>query len=433
MMVSKTTAPFLALLLVTSAYAVENVKVTGGAKYWYQTTATEDTAKNDMFQQETSVGIAAVDVGASADLFKGLKGKVSAIGLHSLGLEQSFVKDIAASGAGWESDHNYYRAQIWVTEANLDYKVANTSVVLGRQALNTPLLMTERWNASFNTFDAAMVMNSDIPYTTLVAAYVHQHNGGASAITTDGTGINANVANDVASASGSPSTTMHNGSFYGFGSTYNPTTNRMTDGDEGAYVFGAVVKPTKDLAINAWYYDIDEVTNAYWLDAEYKISGLFLGIQNSGMENDASAAADDAMFTAAKVGYTLDKLTLDVAYSTTATGNAGTRSITNIATGDKSKAYTQSVFQDGASVGTRDTNAWRFGAAYKFDALNLSASLQDLEQTTSDGMEFDLIATAKVGQYVNLTAMYIHQDVDYKTTTPDFKKDAIRLIAGVKF
>ena len=419
MMVSKTTAPFLALLLVTSAYAVENVKVTGGAKYWYQTTATEDAAKNDMFQQETSVGIAAVDVGASADLFKGLKGKVSAIGLHSLGLEQSFVKDIAASGAGWEKDNGYYRTQIWVTEANLDYKVANTSVVLGRQALNTPLLFTERWNASFNTFDAAMVMNSDIPYTTLVAAYVHQHNGGAVG------GANNNTLTNF------PSTTMHNGSFYGFGSTYNGTS--VDDGDERAYVFGAVVKPTKDLAINAWYYDIDEVTNAYWLDAEYKISGLFLGIQNSGMENDASAAADDAMFTAAKVGYTLDKLTLDVAYSTTATGNAGTRSITNIATGDKSKAYTQSVFQDGASVGTRDTNAWRFGAAYKFDALNLSASLQDLEQTTSDGMEFDLIATAKVGQYVNLTAMYIHQDVDYKTTTPDFKKDAIRLIAGVKF
>jgi len=418
MIVSKTTAPFLALLLVTSAYAVENVKVTGGAKYWYQTTAVEDTANNDMFQQKTSVGVAAVELGASADLYKGLKGKVSVIGLDSLGLEQSFVKDITTAGAGWESDNGYYRTQIWVTEANLDYKISNTSFTVGRQALNTPLLMTERWNASFNTFDAALITNSDIPYTTLVAAYVYQHNGGAS-------------AGNATAATGFPSTTMHNGSYYGFGSTYNGTS--VTDGDERAYVFGAVVKPTKDLAINAWYYAIDEVTNAYWLDAEYKISGLFLGIQNSGMENDASATADDAMFTAAKVGYTLDKLVLDAAYSTTATGNTGTRSITNIATGDKSKAYTQSVFQDGFFVGSRDTDTWRFGAAYTFDGFKLSTSLQNMEQTSSEGMEVDLIATAKVGQYVNLTGMYIHQDIDYKAATPNKVVDAIRLIAAVKF
>lgn len=419
MIVSKTTAPFLALLLVTSAYAVENVKVTGGAKYWYQTTAVEDTANNDMFQQKTSVGVAAVELGASADLYKGLKGKVSVIGLDSLGLEQSFVKDITTAGAGWESDNGYYRTQIWVTEANLDYKISNTSFTVGRQALNTPLLMTERWNASFNTFDAALITNSDIPYTTLVAAYVYQHNGGAV------TGANNNTLTNF------PSTTMHNGSYYGFGSTYNGTS--VTDGDERAYVFGAVVKPTKDLAINAWYYAIDEVTNAYWLDAEYKISGLFLGIQNSGMENDASATADDAMFTAAKVGYTLDKLVLDAAYSTTATGNTGTRSITNIATGDKSKAYTQSVFQDGFFVGSRDTDTWRFGAAYTFDGFKLSTSLQNMEQTSSEGMEVDLIATAKVGQYVNLTGMYIHQDIDYKAATPNKVVDAIRLIAAVKF
>lgn len=419
MIVSKTTAPFLALLLVTSAYAVENVKVTGGAKYWYQTTAVEDAANNDMFQQKTSVGVAAVELGASADLYKGLKGKVSVIGLDSLGLEQSFVKDITTAGAGWESDNGYYRTQIWVTEANLDYKISNTSFTVGRQALNTPLLMTERWNASFNTFDAALITNSDIPYTTLVAAYVYQHNGGAV------TGANNNTLTNF------PSTTMHNGSYYGFGSTYNGTS--VTDGDERAYVFGAVVKPTKDLAINAWYYAIDEVTNAYWLDAEYKISGLFLGIQNSGMENDASATADDAMFTAAKVGYTLDKLVLDAAYSTTATGNTGTRSITNIATGDKSKAYTQSVFQDGFFVGSRDTDTWRFGAAYTFDGFKLSTSLQNMEQTSSEGMEVDLIATAKVGQYVNLTGMYIHQDIDYKAATPNKVVDAIRLIAAVKF
>ena len=180
MLISKTTAPLLALLLAASAYGVENVKVSGGAKYWYQTTV-KDTTSNDFFQQESSVGVAAVELGVSADLMDGLKGKASVIGLDSLGLEQSFVKDISSAGAGRENGDNYYRTQIWLSEANLDYKISNTSVIIGRQALNTPLLFTERWNASYNTFDAAVLINSDLPYTTLVAGYVHQHNGGASA------------------------------------------------------------------------------------------------------------------------------------------------------------------------------------------------------------------------------------------------------------
>lgn len=415
MIVSKTTAPFLALLLVSSAYAIENVKVTGEAKYWYQTTV-KDTTSHKFFQQESSVGVAAAELGVSADLLEGLKGKVSVMALDSLGLEKSFVKDISSAGAGVE-DNGYYRTQVWFTEANLDYKIGNTSAIVGRQALNTPLLFTERWNASYNTFDAAVLMNSDIPYTTLVAAYVHQHNGGASA--------------GNATETGFPSTTMHNGSYYGFGSTYNSATNEVTDEKNRAYLFGAIIKPTKDLAMNLWYYDFNSMFNAYWVDAEYKISGMFFGIQNSGINADNSGV-DNSMLTAAKVGYTLDKLTLDVAYSTTATGNALTYSVVNAATGDKSKAYTQSVFQDGFVVGSRDTDVWRAGAAYQFDGFKISTSYQDVRQATKDGTEVDIIATAKVAQYVNLTGMYIHQDVDEKTAT-DYKNDAFRLIASVKF
>ncbi|MDY0123681.1 hypothetical protein [Sulfurimonas sp.] len=416
MLISKTTAPLLALLLAASAYGVENVKVSGGAKYWYQTTAKQDAARNDMFQQNTSVGVAAVELGVSADLYEGLKGKASVIGLDSLGLEQSFVKDISSAGAGREADKGYYRTQIWISEANLDYKIANTSVIVGRQALNTPLLFTERWNASYNTFDAAVLINSDLPYTTLVAGYVHQHNGGSSA--------------GNATATNFPSTTMHDGSYYGFGSSYDGT--KVTDGKRRAYAFGAMIKPpVENLAVNLWYYNINSTFTAYWADAEYKNSGLFFGIQNAGI-NLAASGIDDAMITAAKVGYSVDKFSADISCSTTATGENGTATIANAATGDKSKVYTQSVFQDGAFVGARDTDAIRAAASYQFDGLKLTASLQNAEQTSKEGMEFDLIASAKLGKYVSLTGIYIHQDVDEKTAA-DFKNDAIRLIAAVKF
>lgn len=141
------------------------------------------------------------------------------------------------------------------------------------------------------------------------------------------------------------------------------------------------------------------------------------------------------MITAGKVGYTIDKFSVDASYSTTDEGNSGTVAIANIATGDKSKIYTQSVFQDGAVVGARDTTAWRLGASYKFDVAKLSASVQNTKQDSGsmkDGTEYDIVATSNIAKNFDLTGIYIHRDVDMTTST-DFKQDAIRLIASVKF
>lgn len=86
MKLSKTTAPFLALLLATSAYAIENVKVDGKAKLWYQTGVQDISPSGvDMFQQKGSVGQAAFELGATADIMDGLKSRVSLIGLDALG------------------------------------------------------------------------------------------------------------------------------------------------------------------------------------------------------------------------------------------------------------------------------------------------------------------------------------------------------------
>ena len=64
MKTSTITALLLASTLVTSAYAIENVKVDGKAKLWYQTTGKNtDAAGVDMFQQKTTVGQAGLELG----------------------------------------------------------------------------------------------------------------------------------------------------------------------------------------------------------------------------------------------------------------------------------------------------------------------------------------------------------------------------------
>ena len=255
----------------------------------------------------------------------------------------------------------------------------------------------------------------------MVAGYVNQHNGGASALNKTATNF--------------PSTTMHNGESFGFGSTYDSVTDTVTDGKKELYMAGAMIKPAKGLALNLWYYDIESTLSAYWADVSYKDSGLFVGLQNSGVESDV-AGADSAMVTAVKLAYTMDKLNINVSYSATDEGNAGTLNVANFATGDKSKVYTQAVFQDGAAVGTRDTKAWKLGATYKFDNLKLIAFLQNTDQDSStmdEGTEFDLIFTTKIAKLVDLKGIYVHRDVDMVAAGADYKEDALRLIASVKF
>jgi hypothetical protein len=72
-----------------------------------------------------------------------------------------------------------------LTEAYLTYGIesANTSIKIGRQTLPkslSPFAFSENWQMFENTFEAALVVNSSIPDTTLVGAYVTKGNGSVS-------------------------------------------------------------------------------------------------------------------------------------------------------------------------------------------------------------------------------------------------------------
>ena len=68
----------------------------------------------------------------------------------------------------------------WISQAYLTYGIGNTSIKVGRQELPkslSPFAFSEGWNVFKNTFEAALVVNTDIPDTTLVGAYVNRANG----------------------------------------------------------------------------------------------------------------------------------------------------------------------------------------------------------------------------------------------------------------
>lgn len=439
------------MALGTSAFAIDNVKVNGEAKLWYQTSEYAGTAagiattanpasdlqSNQKFFNKTNNSSADIklSVGATADLLQNLSAGVKMTGLTTLGLENNLVGATPAAkydNAGNAGNGSALNDQSWVEEAYMAYTVGKTTAKIGRQALNTPLAFTETWNVVENTFEAAVLLNNDVPDTTLVGAWVGKHNGVGLLQPTAGRGT----------------TVAQNGTFSTFGVS-------------GAYAAGAINKSIPNTTAQAWYYSVPDIATAYWLQADTKIVDMVsVGVQYAGMNTDststtlAGVVTKDTNVAAVKAAVDVAGVNLYAAYSTVSKGTLG---FANVATGDKSSVYTTlgSIYFDGEIAAAPDTKAWKTGASTKLvpgvalaasygqakrgDNGGYTAPVAGAAQASTNYSAWDLTATSKVGP-VDLTAIYTQfkKDVVTDPVTPtaansDKTTDTFRVIASLKF
>ncbi len=365
--------------LGVSAFAdVENVKFSGNAKLFY---GTNDAGKADLFDKKGAYGQAAATVAVSADLANGVAGKLSATGLSTLGLENNLVSATWAGFAGGVD------AQWWVDQAWLAKTFGNTTFKVGRQELDTPLAFSEKWNIAENTFDAAVLLNSDLPQTTLVAAWVGRGNG-----TGDG-GVVRGVVNGS-----------------------DPFTTYWKD---GAYAFGGITKLIPMTTAQVWYYDVVNVAQAWWLqaDADLKdlVPGLTAGAQYSNI--DVEGVSNDASAWGVKLGYAMDALKLAAAYSST--DSDGPVRVANTATMlgqySQSKLYTEAWWNYGY-VSANDVDSFMISAEYDMeDVADFYAQYTSADagnkSMVKDMDEFALTASKSFGN-LNTTLAYIYTDAD---------------------
>jgi len=298
-----------------------------------------------------------------------------------IGLENNLVSHVWDAGLG---------NQWWVNEAWLAKTFGKTTFKVGRQELDTPLAYTETWSISKNTFDAAVVLNQDIPDTTLVGAWVGRGNGGAGAGGAIYAGVTADAADGVDSFS-----------------TYN---------DSGAYAAGVVTTAIPMTTAQAWYYGVVNVGNALWLQAdvalEDSLKGLTLGAQYATLDLDA-ANSDDGSVWAAKIGYAMDNgLSLSAAYSSEDKSTAGAGWNTATGTG-ASKLYTEAWWNYGY-VTASDTDAWNITAEYSMeDVADFGAyyTSSSNDTTNVDMNELTLTAGKSFGN-LDASLAYIYTDAD---------------------
>jgi len=394
-----------ALLIGSSAMALENTKVTGDANLYY---TTSDASNGNLLESGSSMADIAVNLNLTTDVLKTDSVAVSAgLGytvLTTLGLEGQMVDNVwsGAHSITLNNDNTIKKVEdaSWVNEAWFAATSANTTVKIGRMELDTPLAFTETWGAEKNTFEAAVVVNQDIPDTTLVGAYIGRGNGNTIGDTTVAAGIVAN-----------------NGEFSNYGT-------------KGAYALGAVNNSWKPLTVQAWYYDIVAVAQATWLQADYSANNIVAGAQYTTLSLADSQAA------AVMVGYEIkDLLTATISYSyVSENGPAAFNTATNGGYAAQSKLYTEAWWNYGYVT---QAGASTIHASVEGDVadITLAGYYTNVDQSVATGNDFvELTATAsKSYGPVDVTLAYVNATVGANDGATEDNSNTLQLYLTANF
>ena len=128
-------------------------------------------------------------------------------------------------------------------QAYLQYKLSNTVFKVGRQQIDTPLAGSDDIRLIPNLFEAALIINSDLPNTTLIAGHVTKMMG-----LVDGPGDRFHHMSDASPAAG------------------------IVSNEPVSVVAG--IYGNEDIGIDAqlWDYYAHDVLNAVYFDVTYSIS-----------------------------------------------------------------------------------------------------------------------------------------------------------------
>lgn len=296
--------------------ALKSGKASGKATIWYQT-----NDQKDLFHKMSSIGNAGLELGYVSGDYNNLGFGVTFYALDSLNLEVGRHDIVSwtphgALGVGKTSS--------WLGESYLTYKFEKTLFKVGRQNLATPLANSDSWAVHPNNFEAFVVVNSDLPNTTLIGAYVTKER------------------------------TRSEDKFQDFMSWAGTTS-------KGAMMLAALHNGIKGTPLRGFYYNVDEIAQAVYGDVSTKIANMNAAFQYIAMipQGDLKRAAGDEVThaVAVKAGVDVVGLNIDGAISYI---NNGTLNVAN--TGDKmtkTPVFTKTITGDADIAGATDTVGYR--------------------------------------------------------------------------
>ena len=351
-----------ASLVATSAMAADkgiDIAVTGQAALYYQTVAGNGNGEENLFDSSKSRANAGLQLNLDADLKNNFTFGSQITYLGTAGLQKNLVDHTPQNINGAVGTSNGINDDIYLSQLYVAKKIANTTVKIGRQELPmslSPFAYSEDWSVFKNTFDAILAVNTDLPDTTVVGAYV------------SGGNYNGPIDQNMAQF-GDLLVTGNDGSTAAVEST--------------AYMATVQNKSIPMATVTATYYSVSNVradatatvdADIVWGDVTITDKslpmGLTVGLQGGSMMVDASGAKDTNAFGAKVSIKPINPLTLCLAYSSV---NDGDVALVNVG-GVKTPLYTQMIAnQDPISM---DADTIMVKAAYDMGEYG-SVTLQD--------------------------------------------------------
>jgi len=314
-------------------------------------------------------------VGYKTPDFDGLSATVALYGVYGFDIHDKDAKVAGSSSYDPSLYGDGFKNYLFLGEAYLSYSYENTTFKVGRQRLDTPLAGSDDARMLPNLFEAAVVTNSDIKDTTLIAAH----------ITKESVGTFGNVYPTT-----SPSLlSLAIQSGYGYG--YKLGTNgKFADMGEialgagndtaGVTALAAIYKGIDGVTLQAWDYYAHDILNALYLQADIgwncmmndavKLNASLQYIHQTDV-GDALAGKVDSNYWGAKLGATYGNLSGYVAYSQTADSN-GVENGGIITPWGGMPAFTQGMVTRHQFFS--DTDSYKVAATYNFSDYNVKAT-----------------------------------------------------------
>jgi len=400
---------------VVEAPAAAAWEFSGQGVVYYQT---DDSV--DLFDQDSSAASAGIQLkAANSDVIGGIGAGFTVNGLSTLNLENSVVSGVMqATGNPHVNDIDGFTDGGWIGEAYLTYGFGNTSIKAGRQTLPkalSPFAFSENWNVFENTYDAVLVVNTDITNTALVYAWVAGNN------------VNSMMLSDL--------------------TDFNSLNNA-----DGVHMLTVQNKSISDLTLTGtWYYGIDFADgandiNILWGDAQYNAASFNLGVQGGQVSHDAFV--DDITSFGAKIGTTMAGINAELAYSTVNDGGLTLAQegghvpmgfgAFNLG-GTTSALYTTTIADQLGTSSLMNFDSDKFVVKGNMDLLggNISAlyAYTDILGGDVSVDEFDLAYATNITDNFGISATYayLNADADYEGFSADEDVNIVRLIANYNF
>lgn len=352
-------------------------KISGEIKSYYY------DRKSSHMKDRTPVDGSILNLGVKLDYeTASLNGFKAAVGFQSV--SSPWVNEAGKNAFFWDMHGD----GAVLSEANISYTISNSSIKVGRQFIDIPLIKSSDSRFVLQSFEGVTLVNKDIENTTLYGAYIKKFQN-----RTNGKGDIADFEKLVYKDSSGNSLT----------SNY-------------SYAFGLKNNSLTGTTLTAAYGELESSHSIYYLEADYKrkhddLINYGLAVQYSGTNYDEKLK-DDANYYGIKLGLGINDFNMYTAYAQVQDGNT---QFSATGTG-AAKAYIfTNPFHDAGEY--EESKQYAIDMNYNFKKINTKFGLRyvDIDYAINDSADWKIAyASHKFsGALKGLSALVVYEEQEH--------------------